>query len=133
VDVNRRAFAIIGSVFVVLFIIQGVIILTRSSVSHDVTHIRVHPIGTDVCTSSRICAEPPPAMRSYLVAFVVDEHGTDSRPTCTVGLKMSREPVSVGAVMVGAPGRAPGLWFGSADVEGPSSGLSSHGVKVECG
>ena len=129
-DAKRKGLAIFGLVFVVLFVIQGVIVLTRSSVSYGVTHVRVHRTSLAPCASSTCGTFSPPSGR-YLVTFVVSEDGATSRPTCTVMTTTRKGSARRLAAMVPASG-GQALWLGSAVVDGPYLGLSSRVVKIGC-
>jgi hypothetical protein len=127
VDFNRRAVATLGAVFVFLFIIQGVIILSRSPATDLVTHVRIHPMGSNGCQSAS-CG--PTSTRRYLVTFVDDEPGDSSRPVCNVTIARG-STVGYRAEIVPAGERSPGLWLGSAGIEN-KAGLSTHTVTVRC-
>ena len=128
-DANRRGLAILGSIFVVLFIVQGVILLTRSSVSHRVTHVRVHPTGVRTCVPPA-CTEFP-SSRRYLVTFAVAEHGTTERPACTVTVA-GRSGSGGGRAAMFPASKDRALWQGSVEVDGPLLGLSPKALKIDC-
>jgi hypothetical protein len=130
VDVNRRGLAIIGAVFVTLFVLQGVIILSRSAASDVVSHIRVHRLASSPCVVN--CTADTSPGQLYRVTFFVNEPGDASRPICTLTVKTAGKAVGYRVLMEPTGRRTSGSWHGSAGVEGSSGGLLARDVTIGC-
>jgi hypothetical protein len=126
------------AVFLVAFLGQSVVLLSRSSPRYQTTAVTVRGVGlgrTPTACAMPSCASPEssPNKAGDVVTFLVRGDGTSRLPTCTVkAAYRGRRYGPVSAAISASPGAPGGPWSGRAVLGADGGGLTTKDTSVHC-
>ena len=126
------------AVFIVAFLAQSVVLLSRSSPSYQISGVNIRPV--DFGSTATACAPAgcvPPVLSAGaggdVATFEVRGQGTTRVPTCTVkATYRGRRYGPVGAALSASPGAPSGSWSGLAVLGPRGGGLTTRDTQVHC-